>query len=1345
MATGFFPEDVTEDDLATLATAYEGLAANATQLSTVTGPLVNAIAGGISANDAALTKVNGTLKSAVTRGTNQNAAQLATVTQPLQTAVAAQAGEISAQTAIVAQQAAAAQPPSTYTPPPETSSGGGSQSPTAGSVLPISGYLNADLTGNPIQDAMLMNEDTKQEAFNVSNGMAILPAGKPIGKFLYLVQQPGGGGVFGGIAAARPLKKGLQPPGAGVPKTLTVQINPNIPGALFTIPPGGIQAGFLTDWQTATTTGMVGGGGGGGGLPGGGLPVVTPSPPTLPVLPIGKPLPPGGGGPVPIGKPIGGGGQQPQPQPGGGGGTPIGKPIGGGGGGTTPTTPQPGGGGGTTPTMPKGGGGGGTTPTMPKGGNGGGTVPTLPRRPGGGGTTPTMPKGGGGGGGFPIPTGGGGGGGGFPIPTGGGGGGGGGFPIPTGGGGGGGGVHPTLPVGGGGGGGGVLPVLPIGGGGGGFPLPTGGGGGVFPTLPRRGGGGGGFPLPTGQGGGFPFPTGGGFPGGQFPGGGTVNQPLPITTTTTNPITGQTTTVVFTPTPGGGVSVNVQPCCTLPPPDEPGTLPQPPSEPVPRVRVLGAGDERPDDVEEMRCSVKGGKFFMPVPGSEQWCKLQSEIVKGLSDLGKQVLDWLKDIVHWLHNKEAQDAALPDPKFSSPLSIVSDLWTLLIRAIGRVAAPMLEKLWGYLCSLQRGMLQVGRCDTDAYIGCAVIACVIKLLKRTRLGSDAGVWATVDAVLDFPSVETAIAYVMNSICPVNIPGPGDAMEAYLRGWLSEERYHCWLNAHGYNEQNMSYVLRARREKLSTDDIIQWGRRHKINDDTITGWLKLYGWMEEQERAAAVELYDELPTISDHLHWLQRNVFDDAYVKDYNLMEGFEDRFWAKFGDDLRALGMKKEYAELHYAAHWINPSPGQLFEMLRRLRPGRVDKSVQFTEQDLLRLLAEQDIAPYFRERFRQIAYVPFGLRFMRQLYDTRQIDDAEASQRFQDLGYKPTDADMLVKSESIRRARTVATQTQGFTASNIRKLYVAGKMKNPEAIRRLGELGYPEKPANDAIDAWVRLREVKAVDDGSKAAKSALVTSAKDAVQLGVITEAQAQQTLVRAGFSNDNAASLVSSWVTMDRIRITKLGISYIKKAVMSGMLALNDVQTMLAGLGLTPEKVNEYINSWTYDLTASKRHIAASEINRLLTEGLIDVATARVRLANLNYADPDAQLLIAEAAYRINQNEQKAAAAELRSREQQAKQLIKAIDANKKQLARMQKQLTGLGTVKTLTMWYRNGLIGPAYLTSRLLAMGYQQVDIDLLIEEANIEGKPKQGTTPVTPVNQGVRSTGSTPGSPGG
>jgi hypothetical protein len=78
---------------------------------------------------------------------------------------------------------------------------------------------------------------------------------------------------------------------------------------------------------------------------------------------------------------------------------------------------------------------------------------------------------------------------------------------------------------------------------------------------------------------------------------------------------------------------------------------------------------------------------------------------------------------------------------------------------------------------------------------------------------------------------------------------------------------------------VLRARREKLTPEESIEWDRRNDVPEEDDAGPAPAAWGCLTWPNARRLDLYDELPTIQDHLHWLQRNVFDDAYVNDYNL----------------------------------------------------------------------------------------------------------------------------------------------------------------------------------------------------------------------------------------------------------------------------------------------------------------------------------------------------------------------------------------------------------------------------------------------------------------------------------
>src|SRR5205085_2634348 len=192
----------------------------------------------------------------------------------------------------------------------------------------------------------------------------------------------------------------------------------------------------------------------------------------------------------------------------------------------------------------------------------------------------------------------------------------------------------------------------------------------------------------------------------------------------------------------------------------------------------------------------------------------------------------------------------------------------------------------------------------------------------------------------------YVLNYVCASEAPTPSEAVEAYLRDYIKYDQYACILRMHGFDPDTQEPFTKARSEKLNPKEAIQWVRRHGLDSDRESAALRALGFYDTDQREAFKELYDELPSIGDHLEWLRKNVFDDKYVEDFKLMEGFEERFWPKFGGQLRALGMTKENASLHYAAHWINPSFSQQFEMVQRLRPGRVDPRLVFSRDDLLR---------------------------------------------------------------------------------------------------------------------------------------------------------------------------------------------------------------------------------------------------------------------------------------------------------------------------------------------------------------------------------------------------------------
>jgi hypothetical protein len=189
----------------------------------------------------------------------------------------------------------------------------------------------------------------------------------------------------------------------------------------------------------------------------------------------------------------------------------------------------------------------------------------------------------------------------------------------------------------------------------------------------------------------------------------------------------------------------------------------------------------------------------------------------------------------------------------------------------------------------------------------------------------------------------------------------------------------------------------RLTPREAIEYGFRNGWTQEQIQGRLNQLGFIDPQDQAERLAMHFHLPTIGDQLHFLQRNVFMKDYVKQYRLDEGFLERYWSEFGTQLLAVGVPQETARLHYAAHWINPAPTEMREFVYRLRPDKPGVQNPFTLDDYQRLLVEQDVAPFFRERFRRLSIVCQRWAMSETCTARFIMDDEELRSIHQDLGY------------------------------------------------------------------------------------------------------------------------------------------------------------------------------------------------------------------------------------------------------------------------------------------------------------------------------------------------------------
>lgn len=698
------------------------------------------------------------------------------------------------------------------------------------------------------------------------------------------------------------------------------------------------------------------------------------------------------------------------------------------------------------------------------------------------------------------------------------------------------------------------------------------------------------------------------------------------------------------------------------------------------------------------------------GSADFCAALPDLIQGFSTLG----GWAISLVSAATDISAFTATgglslLSDQGLLPSVSdIISGLWGLVSDWFSDKTKDAVNQLKQVVQCWWGAMQTSQGCNMTVVLQLCVARGIIDLLQRVRLGWDVAIWGTVDVTIHIDPLIKVLDYLIAYSCPAEVPGTGETVEAYIRGRITIGQFECWMKLRGADPEVWRPIVMSRMELLPEKEFIQWGRRTGLPDHDIQEHLRRYGYLSHEERARRMLVYDELPTVSDHLHWLQRNVFDDAYVQQYNLLDGFLDRFWAKFGTALLAQGYTQDRASLEYAAHWVIPPTGQLAEMMFRLRPGRVDPSIQFTEQDFANLLAEQDIAPFYRERLKYVSFRTMPLRQLNQSVQQGRFDRAELVERFKDIGYRQADAETLADTYTAQATRQAAAAGHGYTAALVSEMLQYKQITSAQAAAYLAPQGFTEAQIADMVKAAAdqdTLRRAKKHDEGTL---SEYATLALKNYEDGVIDNATAKAALSAAGYT-DMAANLAT--LTVDA-RVQKatvdLGIKTVQRALRYGAVDGPGAVAALLQVGVVPPMAQTYVSRWL--LARSVPNVAASSaaILRWTRKGIMSVANAAVRLKNLGWADGDIQLQLAEV-------ENAALQAQTLAKQKSAAALVKAQKAAQQAIKASQASLCKIYTPSKMVKWYALRIINADTFKQRLSTCGYTDEAITGLFEEATV------------------------------
>ena len=719
------------------------------------------------------------------------------------------------------------------------------------------------------------------------------------------------------------------------------------------------------------------------------------------------------------------------------------------------------------------------------------------------------------------------------------------------------------------------------------------------------------------------------------------------------------------------------------------------------------------------ALRGG---LPPVGSEEFCKALDDLSAWFAAAGNAVFDFLLTLTD---PESLQAWADGQPEFGSathPFGYLRDAVVWAVRQLATVASPVLNVLHGVVaCVRDWAALVFGRCNTALLTGLWSLKAVLESLRTNRVGTDAGVWATVDLYLYLDPLGEVLEYLMRWACPRHCPEPGEALEAWRRGYITTEYRDCLLRLAGRDPAAFEPFIAAGSEQLSPREALQLVRRRGGTPEQELGALRNLGFTDAEVARGYQELYDELPTIADHLEWLRKNVFDDEYVRDFRLMDGFEERFWPKFGPDLRALGMKKENAALHYAAHWLNPSFTQLFEMTQRLRPGRVDPSLVFTEADLLRVMQEQDVGVYFRRRLEAVAHPAPNLTLVTRLFGLGVLTEADYKSRLQDLGYSEPDATLISSGIAPDIARVRAGYAHGWNATSVGAAYAAGQLTAAAARERLRPLGLKDSEIDSTLERAEYDKDRRFIQYAQQKATRGALTQLTAAYSVGALDLPAFLARLGESGVGRGVAELLAAGADAALSVGAARRRVRLVGHAVTKGKLTREQGAARLAALGIAEPRINYYLGEWSDALEVEPPQRSAAQVLRWVQQGLMGAATAGDRLRNLGWSQAEVTLALAGAEQAARRRQGQLASAEQRTERQAAAAAARVKREAERQAREAEAMVRRFTPAGRLQRWYALGVIDEAGMRAALSDGGTPPGDADRLVAEAKERKKSRE------------------------
>lgn len=301
--------------------------------------------------------------------------------------------------------------------------------------------------------------------------------------------------------------------------------------------------------------------------------------------------------------------------------------------------------------------------------------------------------------------------------------------------------------------------------------------------------------------------------------------------------------------------------------------------------------------------------------------------------------------------------------------------------------------------------------------------------------------------------------------------------------------------------------------------------------------------------ELAYQIPPINDIITMAVREAFTPEIAARFGQYEDLPPALveWAA------KKGLRKEWAERYWAAHWSLPSPQQGFEMLHRGVIG---------EEDLSLLLRALDIMPFWRDKLIQISYNPLTRVDVRRMYQLGILDEDGVLKAYRDIGYNIDNAKRMTEFTTKQVRQTLSR----FTPVNVVGAYTKRFVDAGTARIMLADIGIKR----DEIDYILNTANYKR----EWSIKQERIDAIENLYKKGRLSEVETRSELDKLTLPTDHVTTLIQQWqAKIEAIKEVLWTAPQTLKFFQTGLISADRARQELTALGYNDERIRVYLAS----------------------------------------------------------------------------------------------------------------------------------------------------------------------------